>query len=73
MGWNLAVGTLKVNGIVRGLPRWLSKKESSCNPGDVGDTGSILGGEDPLEEGMTTPTFLPGESRGQRSLVGYNP
>ena len=31
-----------------------------------------LGWEDPLEEGMqSTPVFLPGESHGQRSLVGY--
>ena len=30
--------------------------------------------EDPLEEGMaTTPVFLPGESHGQRSLVGHRP
>ena len=33
-----------------------------------------LGWEDPLEEGMAiTPVFLPGESHGQRSLVGYSP
>ena len=33
-----------------------------------------LGQEDPLEEGMeSTPVFLPRESHGQRSLVGYNP
>ena len=33
-----------------------------------------LGQEAPLEEEMaTTPVFLPGESQGQRSLVGYNP
>ena len=32
------------------------------------------GWEDPLEEGMTTHSvFLPGESHGQRSLVGYSP
>jgi len=30
----------------QGLPRWLSGKESACNAGDTGDTGS----EDPLEE-----------------------
>ena len=31
-----------------------------------------LGREDPLEEGMQpTAAFLPGESHGQRSLVGY--
>ena len=30
--------------------------------------------EDPLEEGIgTTPVFLPGESYGQMSLVGYSP
>ena len=30
--------------------------------------------EDPLEKGMaTTPVFLPEESYGQRSLVGYGP
>ena len=30
--------------------------------------------EDTLEEGMTpSPVFLPGESRGQRSLAGYSP
>ena len=33
-----------------------------------------LGQEDPLEkEGQPTPVFLPGESRGQRGLVGYGP
>ena len=33
-----------------------------------------LGQEDPLEEGrQPTPVFLPGESHGQRSLVGYSP
>ena len=31
-----------------------------------------LGQEDPLEKGMaSTPVFLPGESHGQKSLVGY--
>ena len=32
-----------------------------------------LGQEDPPEKGMaTTPIFLPGESHGQRSMVGYS-
>ena len=32
-----------------------------------------LGLEDPLEKGIQpTPVFLPGESHGQRSLVGYS-
>ena len=33
----------------------------------------FLGQEDPLEKGMATPVFLPGESHGQRSLEGYSP
>ena len=33
-----------------------------------------LGREDPLEKEMEpTPVFLPGESHGRRSLVGYSP
>ena len=33
-----------------------------------------LGRKGPLEEGMaTTLAFLPGESHGQRSQVGYSP
>ena len=33
-----------------------------------------MGWEDPLEEEMAThSTFMPGESHGQRSLVGYSP
>ena len=33
-----------------------------------------LGQEDPLEEGLEThSSILPGESHGQRSLVGYSP
>ena len=33
-----------------------------------------LGQEDHVEEaGQPTPVFLPGESHGQRSLVGYSP
>ena len=34
---------------------------------------SSLGQEDPLEKRMaSTPLFLPGESHGQRSLMGYS-
>ena len=29
--------------------------------------------EDPLEEGIPTPVFLPGESHGLRNLAGYSP
>ena len=37
-----------------GLPRWLSGKEFASNVGATGDTGSIPGWEDPLEEGIAT-------------------
>ena len=32
-----------------------------------------LGGEDALEEEMASPVFMPRESHGQGSLVGYSP
>ena len=32
-----------------------------------------LSWDDPLEDEMATPVFLPGESHGQRSLAGYSP
>ena len=45
------------------------------NPPAVQETRvRSLGQEGPLEKGMAglpTPVFLPGESHGQRSLVGY--
>ena len=49
-------------------------KNLLANAGDIKDMGSILGWEDPLEEGMATRfSILSGESYGQRSLVGYTP
>ena len=39
-----------------GLPRWLQGKESTCR---AGDGGSVLGQEDPLEEGMATHSSIP--------------
>ena len=46
-------------------------KNQSAN---AGDWVWSLNQEDPLEKEMaTTPVFLPGESHGQRSLVGYSP
>ena len=37
------------------FPRWLNRKESACNAGDV---GSILGLEDPLEKEMATNSSI---------------
>ena len=48
-------------------------KNPPAYTGDVRDTGSIPGQEDPLEEGMTTSPVLPGEYHGQRRLVDYSP
>ena len=39
----------------QGLPRW-QVKNPPANAGDTGDTGSILGREDPLEEKMAAPS-----------------
>ena len=53
-----------------GFPGGSEGKTSAC---DAGDPGLILGlGRSP-GEGNGTPIFLPGESHGQRSLVGYSP
>ena len=50
---------------------WLSGKESACS---AANAGSIPGsGRSPGGGIATTPVFLPGESYGQRSLVGYSP
>ena len=49
-------------------------KNPPAKAGDVRDAGSIPGSEDPLEEAMAIHShILPGESLGQKSLVGYGP
>ena len=49
------------------LSEWVNK-ESTCNAGDTGDVGKI-----PWRRAwQPSPVFLPGESHGQRSPVGYN-
>ena len=55
----------------RGPPDFLS----TCLGIDSQDVGSIHGlGRSPgVGNGNPTPVFLPGESHGQRSLVGYSP
>ena len=49
----------------------LKGKESTCNAGDTGDTGSIPVWEDPLKKEMAT--FLPEKCHRQRSLAVYSP
>ena len=55
----------KVAPVVKNLP---------TNAGDVKDTGSIPGsGISRKRTQQPTPVFLPGESHGQKSLVGCSP
>ena len=41
---------IEINALQFGLPRWLRGKESMCSVGASGDSGSIPGWEDPLED-----------------------
>ena len=50
---HLANGLILISSEVRGLPWWLSVKESACNAGAAGAMGS-LGQEAPLKKGMET-------------------
>ena len=54
-------------GLNQGFPGGSGGKASACNAGDL---GSIPGWR---RAWQPTPVFLPGESYGQRSLVGYSP
>ena len=65
-------GRLEVAFLPPGSPGGSDGKESACS---VGDLGSIPGsGRSPGEgKQLLTLVFLPGESHGQRSLVGYSP
>jgi len=70
--FNLFVyGKLLSDKYLLGLPRWLSDKRICLPMQEMQETrAQSLGQEDPPEEGMaTTPQFLLGESRGQRSLA----
>ena len=58
--------------LCNGLARWLSGKESACSasrPGHNPCVGTIPWSR----KWQPTPVFLPGESYGQKSLVGYSP
>ena len=59
---------------VKVFPGGANDKELPATAVNVRDKGSIPGSGRSLEEEMTsTPVFWPGESRGQRSPVGYGP
>ena len=51
----------------------LEVKNPTAKAGDIRDLGCIPGSKDPWRRAwQPTPVFLPGESHGQRSLVGYS-
>ena len=55
-----------------GFPADSDGKESACNAGDLGYIPGL--GRSPRRRAwQPTPVFLPEESHGQRSLVGYSP
>ena len=58
----------------KGLPRWLSGNESACQCGRYWRLRFVpwVGKIPWSRQGQPTPVFLPGQSRGQRSLVGYD-
>ena len=58
-----------------GLPRWLSGKESACQCRRRGKHGldPWVGKTPWRRKWQPILVFLPGESHGQRSLVGYSP
>ena len=59
---------------VRGLPQWLSGKESACSARHRRCRFSPWGGKMPWRRAwQPTPVFLPGESHGQRSQAVYSP
>ena len=57
-----------------GFPGGSVVENPPANAGDTGNLGSVPGwGRSPGQRAwQPTPAFLPGESHGQRSLVGYS-
>ena len=58
--------------LVRAFHVTLVVKNLPANAGDVRDVGSILGAGRSKREWQPASVFLPGESHGQRTLVGYS-
>ena len=59
----------KIKFDILGFPGGSDSEESACNVGDLGSIRKIPW----RREWLPTPVFFPGESHGQRSLVGYSP
>ena len=64
-----------VSSVLKRSPGGTGAKSPRDSAGDTRDAGSIpgSGGSPWRRKWQPTPVFLPGESHGQRSLVGYSP
>ena len=63
---------MKDNKVKVGVPDGSDGKEATCNAGDRGFDPWVV--KIPWRRAwQPTPVFSPGESHGQRSLVGYSP
>ena len=65
---------MKIKALV--FPGGTDGKESACNAGDLGvipEFNPWIGKTPWRRAWQPTPVFLPRESHGQRSLVGYSP
>ena len=60
--------------ILRDFPGGSVEKKKFCLPMQETQEKQVgsLGRKDPLEKWQPPPVFWPGESHGQRSLVGYS-
>ena len=58
---------------MRGFPGGSVVKNPPANAGDAGDAGSVSGLIPWRRKWQHTPAFFPGNSHGQRRLVGYSP
>ena len=69
------MGSYLVSSVQQASQLALMVKNPPASAGDGKRCGfDPQGWKDPLEESRATnPVFLPGESHGQRSLVGYSP
>ena len=66
--------TLSSAEMAKGIPKWLSGKESACQCRRQGTWVQSLGQEDPREEKMATHSSILPEKKShrQRSLMGYS-
>ena len=61
--------------MIKGFPGGTVVKNLPANAGDARDTSSTPGSRrcPKSRKWQSTPVFLPGKHRGQRSLAGYSP